>query len=103
MFLSNYELYSDPPVVNRTVSSQSRVETSVGNTVKLVCFADGHPHPNYTWTIPSGLEVLSDVSGTLRVLPANGSYFGNYTCVASNSMGRDSHTIALVNIGKNKS
>ncbi|XP_050994845.1 LOW QUALITY PROTEIN: hemicentin-1 [Labeo rohita] len=87
-----------PPSIRGGESEVSVVENS---QALLACVADGVPQPIITWEkddVP-----LTDTTGEYTVLPtgellidsAQTEDSGSYTCVATNSVGQDSHTISL--------
>lgn len=43
---------------------------------------------------------VSEVTGVLEITPTDDSFFGDYTCEATNPRGRDSHTVTLIKVGK---
>lgn len=93
-------VYPDPPVINRTISSQ-KVAAWIGYKAKLVCYADSNPQPKYTWRNESGVvAAVSEVSGVLEITPTDDSAFGVYTCEATNPRGKDTHPVTLIKVGK---
>ncbi|XP_032243017.2 tyrosine-protein phosphatase Lar isoform X2 [Nematostella vectensis] len=88
-----------PPVINTTASSR-QVAAWIGYRATLDCYADGNPLPKYTWRNASGVIAVSETGGKLTVTAHDNSAFGDYTCEASNSRGRDSHTVTLIKVGK---
>ncbi|XP_076872442.1 hemicentin-1 isoform X2 [Brachyhypopomus gauderio] len=67
----------------------------------LPCSADGIPQPSLSWERDG--TPLSDVAGEFTILPSGDLIIdvaqpedsGSYTCVATNSVGQDSRTVAL--------
>uniref|UniRef100_A0AAV2KYV0 Ig-like domain-containing protein n=1 Tax=Knipowitschia caucasica TaxID=637954 RepID=A0AAV2KYV0_KNICA len=87
-----------PPSIVRGRSEVSVVE---GSQTQLVCVAEGVPQPILSWE-KDGVPV-SDSTGEYTVLPsgellidiAQASDGGSYTCVATNTVGQDTHTMSV--------
>ncbi|KAI8479293.1 Hemicentin-1, partial [Branchiostoma belcheri] len=80
------------------------VRTVVGNSVTLLCEADGQPPPSLLWlkdgqTLPqiSRLRVLSD-GRKLRILSVQKADSGLYTCIASNVVGENQKNFILTSL-----
>ncbi|KAL5107767.1 Hemicentin-1 [Taenia crassiceps] len=123
--LSYYlEVTSSPGIL---VGSSSRLKEKVrqGQDLHLRCIAIGHPEPTYQWlkddtpiastSIPMGagqsdksVEIstvskryaLHDQGRELVVFSARPEDAGSYTCVATNIVGRDRHTMQVSVIAK---
>ncbi|EUB62928.1 Hemicentin-1 [Echinococcus granulosus] len=123
--LSYYlEVTSSPGIL---VGSSSRLKEKVrqGQDLHLRCIAIGHPEPTYQWlkddtpiastSIPMGagqsdkrVEIstvskryaLHDQGRELVVFAAKPEDSGSYTCIATNVVGRDRHTMQVAVIAK---
>ena len=60
----------------------------IGQTVKLICKADGSPTPTLSWKSPSGrvIKEQTELKTTVDVLMKSDQDFGNYTCEATNDV-----------------
>lgn len=80
---------------------------SEGKYISIACSARGFPPPSYSWML--GSSQLAEVGSERISVTASGLlYFrevvredeGNYTCIATNSLGSDSETFSLVVEGR---
>ncbi|KAJ0065491.1 hypothetical protein NL108_012446 [Boleophthalmus pectinirostris] len=87
-----------PPSIRGGEQEVTVVENS---QAQLVCMAEGVPQPSLSWERDG--EPLSDSSGEYTILPsgeliidiAQPEDAGSYTCVATNAVGQDSHTVTV--------
>ncbi|KAL2089466.1 hypothetical protein ACEWY4_014154 [Coilia grayii] len=87
-----------PPSIREEEREQWVVEHS---PVQLACVAEGVPQPSLVWEKDG--TTLGDGSGEYTILPsgelaidsAQPEDAGSYTCIATNSVGQDSHTVTL--------
>ena len=72
-----------------------------GNLTTLLCKAEGYPTPYVTWFDPNG-EVLMNASGKAQVSLGNmrQEIVGNYTCIATNTVGRNQRKTSVTLIRK---
>ena len=75
-----------------------------GNSVTLMCKADGNPSPTFRWhkshkRISEGFNSTWN-SSTLMVTPITDDDFTRYVCTAENRVGWDAHTFLLHKKGK---
>ena len=94
--------FSGYPRITRAPSNKVVMENS---SVQFTCIIEGSPTPHVEWTTPNGtiLTVLSQPSGTIRVLSNNSLIIamatetdaGSYTCKAVNNIGERSVTATL--------
>jgi len=71
----------------------------VGSHVVLTCAADGFPLPRVSWLFNGGrLPPSHNVTNgklSFSAVSNNGSFEGNYTCIASSRAGANSRTVWL--------
>lgn len=73
----------------------------MGDSAVFECYASGAPKPVISWfkddtRLLSGGNIISAESGQLLVIrQTTENDEGSYTCVATNSQGRDRHTVEL--------
>lgn len=73
----------------------------MGDSAVFECYASGAPKPVISWfkddtRLLSGGNIISAESGQLLVIrQTTKNDEGSYTCVATNSQGKDSHTVEL--------
>uniref|UniRef100_A0A8B9BNN6 Hemicentin 1 n=1 Tax=Anser brachyrhynchus TaxID=132585 RepID=A0A8B9BNN6_9AVES len=85
-----------PPVIKSHLKEHV---VPIDQSVNLQCEAEGYPGPEISWhkdgqqiTESMRRRVLS--SGTLQIVFPEDS--GNYTCIANNAAGEDTHTVILI-------
>ena len=78
------------------------VKAIIGDKVQLICRADGYPLPKVTWSRPNGLPKGAVVTsnGSLDIYNISREDFGQYKCIAENSIGSQSYTLSLSPTGK---
>lgn len=76
--------FSDSPVITEPQTDRKQVET--GGVCE--CKAEGNPPPKYYWK--SAADAVLTTNNTLMVTED-----GNYTCVAENGIGNDTHRIFI--------
>lgn len=86
-----------------------------GEEVIFSCTANGGPNNTYQWTVngdplveSDGLSITNDIqdsysNSTLRIASVDRTTAGNYTCVVSNSGGKDSASIMVIGKSMEKS
>ncbi|XP_030057939.1 matrix-remodeling-associated protein 5 [Microcaecilia unicolor] len=86
------KVVAEPAVIRN--KEYSVINVPYGNVITIACEVKGEPTPKVTWFSPTNrpLSSLSDKyevykDGTLRILKAQRSDSGNYTCLARNSAG----------------
>lgn len=82
-------VFSDSPVITEPREDRKQVEK--GGVCE--CKADGNPPPEYSWENATGAALTTN--NTLMVTED-----GNYTCVAKNRIGSDTHRIFIEIKGK---
>ena len=103
MFALHCTLFSqiDSATIQNVISSVAKAW--IGQTVKLLCLADGSPAPTVTWIKPDGSK-LHSVTSKENTIQVNMSYdqdFGLYTCKADNGFGLAANqTIEIDQISK---
>lgn len=97
-------LVEDPDNVTTTIGT--RVTVLESSNVKLRCHADGYPTPTVAWLlngkplVPDGNISVDDDSRSLAIKNVKPNVGGEYSCIASNSLGSDSLITTLNVIGK---
>ena len=106
LYFTQYDLFSDSNNITNKDERTKRVDA--GESVTMDCIADGLPRPFFSWSDPNGNAIPSDgdritileeimsydgVHGTeiksnLTITNVKTSDYGDYTCVASNSIGQ---------------
>uniref|UniRef100_A0A3Q3H0L2 Neural cell adhesion molecule L1 n=1 Tax=Kryptolebias marmoratus TaxID=37003 RepID=A0A3Q3H0L2_KRYMA len=90
---------AEPPRVLTPPNQVYRVITN--NPALLDCFSFGSPIPNITWfkdfqiSIRSGDSYVIHKNGTLEINVAQPRHSGNYTCIATNNLGRKENQVSL--------
>ena len=91
----------DKPKIYSFKSDQETNIVTVGETVKIICKADGFPAPNYTIS-HDGINLTDN--GVKTVTSVNIVDGGRYECVAKNNLGQFSAsfnlTVTVTVIGK---
>ena len=90
----------DAPTIIRVTTSKS--ESWIGQNITLKCKADGFPTPTLTWKNPDGvnLKKVTALQDTVNVTLETDKEFGNYTCMATNDVGGNSHTVEVKQLSK---
>ncbi|XP_015915688.1 fibroblast growth factor receptor-like 1 [Parasteatoda tepidariorum] len=85
------------PRILRVSDKVSPIIKKVGETFKLQCVATGLPAPEMIW-YKDGIKINSAKTGkwALPFTEAILTDSGNYTCVAKNILGKDSHSFFLI-------
>ncbi|XP_070550857.1 limbic system-associated membrane protein-like [Ptychodera flava] len=89
----------------KIISQETEFEASIGETVPMSCKVDGFPISSVSWFAQNGSLILGDeenmditneatdgeimVTSTLTVTVADESYYGTYTCKATNNIEPD--------------
>lgn len=87
-------------------SSQTSLSRLVGDSIQLSCIATGDPTPRITWfkdnsPIQYDSRHVSDGAGKLTITNARSTDSGVYSCIASNTHGRATHSIEVAVTGGN--
>nr|XP_061831771.1 hemicentin-1-like isoform X1 [Nerophis lumbriciformis] len=97
----HYNLQVHVPPVLDGVGSTDDVTVVRGNLASLLCLSDGTPTPSVAWlkdgeplSFDTNLKLLNHNS-TVRILKAEVSDTGHYTCIASNTAGQASRHFHL--------
>lgn len=85
---------SDPPAIVTAPSPQTLNET---NPLKLYCNATGNPSPNISWVKDGGSGRVYE-GEVLYVKQVIKSDQGIYTCTASNGVGKNATSTAMVTV-----
>uniref|UniRef100_A0A8C3GM35 Hemicentin 1 n=1 Tax=Cairina moschata TaxID=8855 RepID=A0A8C3GM35_CAIMO len=88
-----------PPKIHSTELEYTVMEDS---RAVLTCVADGIPTPTINWKKDNTL--LTEIVGKYRAMPDGDLILdnvvpedsGNYTCIANNAAGEDTHTVTLI-------
>ncbi|XP_047006410.1 hemicentin-2 isoform X1 [Ictalurus punctatus] len=83
LYLSEIQLDKPSQVVN------------VGTDVSLSCTAEGNPEPEVTWSFQNQSKTTGRRQITLNVAKAKATDAGEYTCTASNKLGRNTKIVTL--------
>lgn len=85
------------PVVRPTIAKRSRDEVTVveGNTLYLLCEAEGNPTPLVTWEKQRKLLQSSFNETNFIIHDARNTDAGSYECKASNSVGTVSYKVEV--------
>ncbi|XP_037551584.1 neuronal cell adhesion molecule a [Nematolebias whitei] len=90
---------AEPPRVLTPPNQVYRVITN--NPALLDCFSFGSPLPSITWfkdfqiSIKNGDPYVIHKNGTLEINVAQPQHSGNYTCIATNNLGRKENQVSL--------
>ncbi|XP_053468821.1 hemicentin-2 [Ictalurus furcatus] len=68
---------------------------TVGNDVSLSCTAEGNPEPEVTWSFQNQSKTTGRRQITLNIAKAKATDAGEYTCTASNKLGRNTKIATL--------
>ena len=82
----------DKPKIYSFESDQENNIVTVGETVKIICKADGFPAPNYTIS-HDGINLTDN--GVKTIMSVNIDDGGQYECVAKNNLGQFSLSFNL--------
>ncbi|XP_071359870.1 vascular cell adhesion protein 1-like [Trachinotus anak] len=77
------------------LSHPDPISITEGESLSLNCSAVGNPSPSYTWTLPSASRPHSN-SNPLVIHSVTSKEEGQYTCLASNDLGRINVTFNVV-------
>ena len=87
----------DEPKIFSFNSNQKNNIVNVGETVKIICKAEGFPAPNYT-IVHNCIKLTDD--GVKTIEEVNTDDGGRYECVAKNNLGHFSASFNLTVKGK---
>lgn len=100
--------YAAAPVITTTQSSISAFDVVIGYPLTLACISSGSPPDKFIWmkdgvliTKPTSITPVNHTSTsaifrtnyTINNLAVSDN--GTYTCIVSNPIGRDSHSITV--------
>ena len=80
----------------------SKSESWIGQNITLKCEGDGFPTPTLTWTNPHEVDIknVTALQNTVNITLESDEDFGNYTCVGTNDIGGNSHTVQVKQLSK---
>ena len=98
----SYRLLSVPPKIFLTNSPQS---AAIQSELSLTCQSSGDPSPVIQWFKPNGQPILSNHAyvqsdDMLKIVSANQSDIGEWTCRYCNLLGCDAQTVIVFSKGK---
>ncbi|XP_041437366.1 nectin-1-like [Xenopus laevis] len=96
-----FEKYTNVSITNIQYAPQTvhvTVQRVKEDPPSIECWADGNPPATYTWSRENGSipnDVAQVMGNTLHFSRGNTDYNGLYVCEATNSIGRNSHSVYL--------
>lgn len=92
-----FVLFLDAPIINSSSNIQI-VHVPIGRGVWLRCPVTANPEATIEWFANGILEKRGTYE--LYIFISNAFDYANYTCKASNSIGKDNVTFVLQQVGK---
>ena len=95
LHLFYYYLFADPPEITHKTSDKT---ACIGDEVTLFCAIDGIPPPTIQW-YHGDSKVVSQHARYVFIVERDEQY-GNYTCKATNIVGKDTFEMRLIKTSK---